>query len=189
MIWTRKCPHCRPRLVPSIAIQSFLVAFLSSWLNTSAQPIVVIGQNFVASTLRIDSTAVPPDCNGVAGPLHYVEFINGRVSIFTKSDGSQVKTMTDLTFWSQAGITIPSGWDVTDPRVIFDPASQRWFASQVDFDTSGTINTNRFLLAVSATADPTGTWKAVAIPSDPGGNNFADFPTIGLDAQGIYLSG
>jgi hypothetical protein len=51
------------------------------------------------------------------------------------------------------------------------------------------INTNHFLLAISSGADPTGGWKAVAIASDPGGNNFADFPTLGLDAQGIYLSG
>jgi hypothetical protein len=29
----------------------------------------------------------------------------------------------------------------------------------------------------------------VSIPGDPGDNNFADFPTLGLDAQGVYLSG
>ena len=115
--------------------------------------------------------------------------MNGRFSVFTKSNHSKVKTMTDLTFWGQAGITFPSGWDVTDPRVVFDTASQRWFASQVDFDPSGNINTNRFLVAVSSTADPTGTWHAVAIPSDPGGNDFADFPTLGVDAVGVSLSG
>ncbi|HLH54763.1 MAG TPA: hypothetical protein VKY92_14215 [Verrucomicrobiae bacterium] len=155
----------------------------------SAQVTVAIGQNFTASTLNVDSSAVPPDPNGFAGPLHYVELINGRFSVYDKSTGSKVKTMTDLTFWNQAGLSFPSGWDVTDPRIFFDPASQRWFASQVDFDPSGTVNTNRFLLAVSATADPTGTWKALGILSDPGGNNFADFPTLGMDAQAIYLGG
>ena len=119
------------------------------------QPAVTIGQNFTASTLKVDSSAVPPDSNGAAGTVHFVEFINGRFSVFNKADGVRVKTMTDVSFWSQAGLTIPSGWDVTDPRIVFDPASQRWFASQVDFDPTGVINTNRFLLAISTTAYPT----------------------------------
>jgi hypothetical protein len=45
------------------------------------------------------------------------------------------------------------------------------------------------LIGVSATSDPTGAWKAVAVWSNPGGNNFADFPTLGLDSQAVYLSG
>ncbi len=155
--------------------------------NSPGQVVVAIGQNFTASTLNVDSSALPPDPNGAVGPLHFVEFINGRFAVFNKSNGSEVKTMTDIAFWTQAGITLPSGWDVTDPRIIYDPASQRWFASQVDFILN--VNTNRFLLAISISADPTGAWKGVAIPGDPGGNDFADFPTLGLDAQGVYLSG
>ena len=158
-------------------------------LKGGAQVVVAIGQNFTASEYNVDSRAVPPDPNGAVGPLHFVELINGRFSVFNKSDGSKVKTMTDFSFWTQAGISVPSGWDVTDPRTIYDPSVQRWFALQVDFDPSGVVNTNRFLLAVSASDDPTGTWNGVAIPTDPGGNDFADFPTLGLDAQGVYLSG
>lgn len=172
---------------------TWLVAFLLLQIalqgRAAAQVVVAIGQSFTASTLSVDSSAVPPDSDGAAGPLHYVELINGRFSIFDKSNGSKLKTMTDLSFWNQAGLTFPSGWDVTDPRVIYDPSVQRWFASQIDFDPAGRINTNRFLVAVSTTADPTGTWKAVAIPTDPGGNDFADFPTLGIDAQGVYISG
>jgi hypothetical protein len=155
----------------------------------SAQVVVAIGQNFTASTYKVDSSAQPPDANGVAGPVHFVEFINGRFSAFDKATGTKLKTMTDLSFWAQAGVTIPSGWDVTDPRIIYDPVSQRWFASEVDFDPTGIINTNVFLLAVSTSADPTGVWHGLAIPTDPGGTDFADFPTLGLDAQGVYLSG
>jgi len=47
---------------------------------------------------------------------------------------------------------------------------------------------NRFLLAVSTTSDPTGSWKAVAWQADPGGT-FADFPRLGVDANGVYLTG
>jgi hypothetical protein len=188
MILARSGPHHSQQLNGSLLIVRLsLVLAICSVEKISAQVVVAIGQNFTASTFNVDSSSVPPDPNGAAGPLHFVELINGRFSVFNKSNGSKVQTMSDLTFWSQAGVTIPSGWDVTDPRIIYDPVSQRWFASQVDFNLN--VNTNRFLLAVSTTADPTGSWKGVAIPSDPGGNNFADFPTLGLDSQGVYLSG
>ena len=190
MIWIRT--RSFPPLKFSFSKLARLITIscaLCSTAGTRAQVVVAIGQNFTASTLKVDSFAVPPDPDGAVGPLHFVEFINGRVSIFNKSNGVKVTTMTDLTFWTQAGITFPSGWDVTDPRIVYDPVSQRWFASQGDFDPTGVANTNRFLVGVSATSDPTGTWKAIAVPSDPGGNNFADFPTMGLDAQAVYLSG
>ncbi len=186
MISKRKSALVCARLA---AVFSVVLSITQQSAELGAQPLVALGQNFTASILNVDSTALPPDPDGAVGPLHYVELVNGRFSVFTKSNHSKVKTMTDLTFWGQAGITFQSGWDVTDPRVVFDTASQRWFASQVDFDPTGNINTNRFLLAVSSTADPTGTWHAVAIPSDPGGNDFADFPTLGVDAVGVSLSG
>ena len=190
MIRTRKLLRTVGTSPVNFSLCFLAIALLVTSSPTAlAQPVVSIGQNFTASTSGVDTSAVPPDSDGAVGPLHYVEFVNGRVSIFLKSDGTKVKTMTDLAFWSQAGINIRSGWDVTDPRIVYDPPSQRWFASQVDFDTTGTVNTNHFLLAVSATSDPTGTWKAFSIPTDPGGNDFADYPTLGLDSQGVYLAG
>src|SRR5205085_2105155 len=46
----------------------------------------------------------------------------------------------------------------------------------------------RFLLAVSASADATGAWKGLAFAADPVTGNFADFPTLGLDGNGVYLA-
>jgi hypothetical protein len=150
---------------------------------------VDIGQNFLAGTYGQDSTATPADANGAVGVKYYVEFINGRVTVFNKANGAKVQTMTDLLFWSRAGVTIQRDWDVTDPRLIYEPLAGRWFASQIDFDTTGAANVNHFLLAVSSSADPTGPWTGFSIASDPGGNNFADFPALGLDAKAVYLSG
>jgi hypothetical protein len=79
---------------------------------------------------------------------------------------------------------------VTDPRIVFDPDSQRWFASMVDFNAvSQRQRGNRFLLAVSASADPTGTWHGFAFAADPVNNYFADFPTLGVDSEAVYMSG
>ena len=175
-----------PPIRPGICFGVALCCLLGWPLR--AAPLVGIGQNFIGSTYGLNDTAIPPDSNGAVGPNHFVELINGRFAVYGKTNGGLLKSMTDLSFWNQAGITFRAGWDITDPRIVYDPTVQRWFAAQVDFDPSSVINTNRFLLGVSANTDPTGAWKAVAIPSDPGGNNFGDFPTFGLDAQGVYLS-
>lgn len=168
----------------------FFCAFLVI-LPTHAAVVMGIGQNFTASTFGIDSTGTPPDSNGTVGPTNYVEFINGNFAVFNKANAARVLSMSDLVFWSRAGvkIDIANSWDVTDPRIIYDPISKRWFASQIDFDTSGTVNSNHFLLAVSTTIDPTGPWKGFAITTDPTVSSTADFPTLGLDTHGVYLSG
>lgn len=148
-----------------------------------------VGQNFQGSVLGVDSSALPPDANGAVGPNHFVEFINGRFTVYSKANGIRALSKDDVSFWSVAGVSLPAGYDVTDPRVVYDPSVQRWFAAQIDYDPTGAKNTNRFLVAVSATSDPTGAWNGVAFLSDPNGVNFADFPTLGLDANGVYLSG
>ena len=164
------------------------------WLLSAGWParatvVVGIGQNFTASTLGVDSSALPPDSNGAVGPAHFVELINGRFAVFDKATGSPVQSFTDVTFWSRAGVTIPARWAVTDPRLVYDPVSQRWFAVQIDFDTLGMINSNHFLLAISSTADPAGTWTGMAITADPTLSTTADFPTLGVDSNGVYLAG
>lgn len=157
-------------------------------------PSVSIGHNFQGNTYGVVSAALPPDCNGVIGPRYFVELINGAFTVYNKTNGNSVKRITDVKFWSNAGINISSSDGITDPRVIYDPISQRWFASMVDLDANApsgdpTFESNDFLLAVSLTSDPTGAWKGFLFEADPDNGNFADFPTLGVDANGVYLSG
>ncbi|HAO78740.1 MAG TPA: hypothetical protein DCQ92_07145 [Verrucomicrobia subdivision 3 bacterium] len=157
-----------------------------------AQVVVAIGQNFTGSTYGDISQALPPDANGAIGPSHFVEFINGTVAFYNKTNVQDAVRITDVDFWTETGLTISSASAVTDPRVIYDPTSQRWFASQVDFNATVTDPTraaNNFLLAVSATSDPTGPWQGFRFRADPSTGRFADFPTLGVDANGVYISG
>jgi len=50
-------------------------------VQSRAQVGVQIGLNFTGSTFGPDSSSVPPDSDGAAGPSHYVELINGRFSV------------------------------------------------------------------------------------------------------------
>jgi hypothetical protein len=126
------------------------------------------------------------------GTRYFVEFINGSFAVYNKTNGVVVKRIADTKFWANAGLILATSDAITDPRVIYDPVSQRWFASMVDFDanaTDPTLESNDFLLAVSLTSDPTGAWKGFLFQADRDTGHFADFPTLGVDATGVYLSG
>jgi hypothetical protein len=140
--------------------------------------------NFTGSTLFTDSSFIPPDTMGAAGPDHFVELINGRYSVYRKADGGRVQTSTLNNFWRNGGVT-PAGSFAFDPRILYDPAGKRWFAASVDNPGS---RPNNFLVAVSNSSDPTQGWKAFAIPSDSAKSRWADFPTLGVNRDGVYLS-
>ena len=157
----------------------------------NSQVSVQIGVNFTGDAYGVVSQALPPDSNGEIGPGRYVEFINGVVSVYNRTNGLRMQRKSDLKFWADAGLNV-SAVAVSDPRVIYDPTVQRWFATQVDFDPNAadpSATANDFLLAVSTTSSPTDPWKAFSIPSDPDQGFFADFPTLGLDGDAVYISG
>jgi hypothetical protein len=112
----------------------------------------------------------------------------------------------------------PQGPFVTDPSCLYDVPTQRWFhlvlTLDVFPDTGDFTGTNHLDLAVSNTSDPTGKWTVyrLAVQDDgtdgtpnhhcvPGGPPrpghhaptnpnacIGDFPHIGADQNGIYLT-
>jgi len=152
---------------------------------------IQVGQNFTGSD-NTESSITPADGNGAIGPKHYVEFINGEFAIYSKTNGQRLRRISDLQFWANASVVISSDAAISDPRVIYDRSSQRWFASQVDFNNSVSDPTtwaNNFLIAISDTPDPTGSWHGKSFIADPDTGFFADFPTLGVDGKALYISG
>src|SRR5262249_48828499 len=96
--------------------------------------------------------------------------------VYDKS-GTVLQQIPDLQFWLSAGAT-PQG-NITDPRVLFDPESERWFAVEMDFSFGP--DPSAYLLAVSETSDPMQGWQAFEF-----GQTF-DFPQLGINSDGIYL--
>ncbi len=143
---------------------------------------VNLGLNFTSSTRQIDSFFIPPDTMGAVGSEHIVELINGRYSVYDKSTGQKVQTSTLSQFWTDAGV---NRFDVFDPRIVYDPFSERWFAvSAADRRSSE----SSFLLAASKTNDPTQGWNAFAIDGDSTNQRWVDYPSIGFNKDGVYLS-
>ena len=107
------------------------------------------------------------------------------------------------------------GPEVTDPSCVFDAATGHWFLIVFTIDTAPAngafTGSNHLDLAVSNTADPMGAWTVYRIPTQDDGTDgtpnhhcspgastganvtnpsacFADYPHIGSDANGIYLT-
>src|SRR5262249_56320327 len=96
--------------------------------------------------------------------------------------GGQVQSLTGTAFWQNAGLTPGTVNNLSDPRILYDSVSRRWFA--IEITTSEPTN-NRILIGRSDANNPAGTCTAVALTTS--NNLFADFPTLGLDANALYV--
>lgn len=173
---------------PARALRYILCVWVSAIFFPSLAAVEVqIGLNFTGSTLHLNADNTPPNANGASGLDHYVEIVNGRYAVYDKATGEVAASSTDMAFWTGGGISFAPDIEVSDPRVLFDPLSQRWFASALDLRRS-TFEENRLLLGVSKTANPLDGWNTLAFDPDPDTSYFSDFPMLGIDVNGVYLS-
>ena len=109
-----------------------------------------------------------------AGPGFVVEMVNleGRIWRTGGVRPQQVSTFTLASFFGAGTDTL------TDPRILFDAASGRWFASLSDEDT------NSVFVAVSTSADPTAAWTVTSFAA----GGCADQPRLGVD-DGVVVLG
>lgn len=123
-----------------------------------------------------DSPYFPPDCNGVAGPNHFMQTINCVYAIYNKT-GSLVAgpTNMNLLFNGLPGSSYNDG----DPIILYDEQADRWLATE--FSISG--STNYVLMAVSTSNDPTGTWYAYSFIVDA----MPDYPKFSVWRDGYYM--
>src|SRR5712692_4699017 len=125
-----------------------------------------------------DQFVTPPDNATAAGPNHLVEMVNDSGTIWDKA-GNLIKIF-DL----NAFFAVPSGYTFSDPRLLFDQGSGRWFASGVAFISPSFSSV--IVIAVSTSSDPTGTW--IQYSADNATNQTHDQPKIGVSDDKVVLS-
>lgn len=135
--------------------------------DASEPNIVFLGQS---------SPYFPPDDNGTAGPNHYMQTVNTTYAIYTK-DGVKVAgpTAMNLLFGSVPGANCNDG----DPIILYDEMADRWMAAE--FSLCG--SSDRMLLAVSTTNDPTGSWYQYSFVM----NGMPDYEKFGIWHDGYYM--
>jgi hypothetical protein len=169
----------RPRSRCSAAVLAVALVFPAPLASALA---LQVGLDFTGSRFGVDSNSFPPDTMGGVGPGHVVEILNGRYAVYRKSDGVRVQTSTLNEFWTGSG-QAPTGSSF-DPRILYDAPSGRWLAVSVDNARAA----NGFLVAVSKSSDPTAGWTGFRVDSDATNANWADFPTLGVNADSVTVS-
>lgn len=158
----------------------------------------------------------PPDQGLCAGNGFVVEAVNDVLRVFDTA-GNPVLGVVDLnTFFGYPPAIVRStgkfGPSITDPSCYFDPDTQRWFIVVLTLDRVGTTSalagTNHLDIAVSSTASPLGAFTIFQLPVQNDGTQgtpdhncqrlakgvlvhgpcLGDFPHIGADANGIYIT-
>ncbi len=155
----------------------------------------------------------PPDQALCVGNGYTVESVNSVLRVYDSSTGAPLAGVQDLnTFFGYAAAvnrtTGAIGDDVIDPVCYYDPDNNRFVVAitTLHVDSNGDFNgKNTIDLAVSNTGDPTGAWTVYYIPAQNDGTDgtpnhgcttdgvtpgpcFQDYPHIGADANGIYIS-
>jgi hypothetical protein len=172
-------------------------------------PTQAFHSNFLAITLS-EANSVPPDNMGDIGTTQVCITSNGRIKFFARNNVCQTaQTTTTGTSNTTLGtpefssdinafftpVLSPGITGVSDPHVRFDRATNRWFVIAIDLKSSS----NRCVIAVSS--GPTITSLASftffffvfdalgTVPPAPYAGGFFDYPTLGVDANALYIGG
>lgn len=131
-----------------------------------------------------NNTAIPPDTQGAVGPDHVMTTLNSQVRIQDKS-GTVLSTVSLDAFFSPLKNANNAQFSTFDPHVRFDPLGSRWVVVAA---ADGELSTAATLVAVSQSADPTGSWNYTAMLADAGGANWADYPALGMNKDWIVVT-
>jgi hypothetical protein len=151
----------------------------------------------------------PADQGLCVGNGYILETVNSALQVYRANNGAEASPVLSLNeFYGfppainrSTGVFGPFTFDIS---CHYDPDSRRWFHLAVDLDqdpaTGAFTGGNHLDLAVSTSSDPRGSWNVYRIPgmndgtegtpdhNCDGGPCFADFPHIGVDQNGVYIT-
>ena len=121
----------------------------------------------------------PPDTQVAVGPTQVLETVNNVLHVTDRND-TNLATIDLNSFFST-----PAGFGLSDPRVLYDAESGRWFASALAFQTSPSF-ASRVLIAVSTSSDALQPF--VFYQPLTTSNVICDQPKIGVDTDKVTMS-
>jgi len=164
--------------------------------STAVNPAQTPSTSFLAVTGPTETNgSFPPDVMGAVGPTQFVTFLNGRLRSFNKNTGAADGVLNldpDVFF---ASVMTPLGGLVTanyttDPRVRYDRLTGRWILVIIDVpldNSDNTVTGNRVLIAISNGPTLTGSTVWTFSYFTPDVAAFADYETLGVDANALYI--
>ncbi|MGI8608444.1 MAG: COG1470 family protein [Candidatus Dormibacteria bacterium] len=123
----------------------------------------------------------PPDNEGAVGPTQYLEMVNSEIAVYSKTGAPLMAPVATNTLWSGFGGDCQTHND-GDGTVHWDQLASRWFVQQFTIDTTNNLYND--CLAVSTSADATGSWYRYSFAFA----NFPDYPKTGVWRDAYYAS-
>jgi hypothetical protein len=154
--------------------------------------------NLTQSAVNSGFSVEPPDQGLAVGNGYVVEAVNGALAVYTDK-GQLLSGVAPINqFFGQLPESDPKALHVSDPRCLYDQATNRWFVTTVGYalDANGNITSSQLLIAVSTTSNPTASFMVYSFDVTNDGSDFfpgdcpciGDQPLLGADASGLYLS-
>ena len=134
----------------------------------------------IVSFAGMSGTVQPPDTVGDVSSDFYVQMINSRLQVFSKTGASLFGPVNINSLWTGFGGACQTE-NAGDPIVLHDQLADRWLITQ--FTGAGPTYFN--CVALSTTNNPGGTYFRWAFTT---GSNFPDYPKYGVWSDGYYIS-
>ena len=125
----------------------------------------------------------PPDTHGAVGTTHFVQVTNSHIDMWTRQNSGALPLAKSVTLATFFGYTTEA---LFDPRVVYDSTWNRWIVTADAFAESSTVQ--RFFIAVSTSADPTGSFFIYNLNVTFFVNDFFDFPQLGIDQDAVLFT-
>jgi hypothetical protein len=183
---TRRLPLFLPAKRASTSSPSTAPVVTAVSTSTSSTPTLRLVAGYTGMTVQkqttdfsanSDQNVAPPDTQLAAGPGNLLEEVNSTGSVWNK-DGTFVKDFDLNAFYGLLG----TSYSFSDPRVLYDALSGRWFSTGVAYTSSFA---SEFVLAVSTSGDPTGTWNIYAAAQS---SLLHDQPKLGVSTDKVAIA-
>ncbi|HWT81502.1 MAG TPA: hypothetical protein VN648_22130, partial [Candidatus Methylomirabilis sp.] len=149
--------------------------------QTSPPQFATIGLNFEGISAAIDPGQVPPDTNGAAGATQFVQWVNVKYAVYSKTTGALILgPLPGNTIWSGFPgpcATVNSG----QPIAQYDKAAGRWVLAQPVL-----VSPFTYCMAVSTSSDATGSYYRYAFTFADG--NYPDYGKLAVWPDAYYAS-
>ena len=145
---------------------------------------------FTGLTDRVNAATIggeveSPDLGLAVYDNKVLEVVNNALQVFSANGTALASPVATATFFGTR-----ANDNLIDPHAVFDPASGRWFIEELMYSSSF----NGFAVAVSKTSDPLGAYHVYFVDADTSkmsacaGSCRPDYPQIGLDKYGVYIT-
>jgi hypothetical protein len=130
-----------------------------------------------------NGTSIPPDTHGAVDSNYCLTAINTTVKIQSRSGGA-VSSVSLNSFFS----SVNSANGVFDPRVHYDPYTNRWILVAVSGANNSSDSTS-ILIGVTQTSNPTGSWYLYRIRAFTAATYWLDYPDVGFNGKWVVITG